>query len=63
MNRLASHTADLAKWGSQSNGLNETLLSQGMKRRIPTSRSVLLEKDSILLIVAYSKMNDEQYAL
>ena len=63
MNRLASHTADLAKWGSQSNDLNRNLLSKDMKRKVPTSRSVLLEKDSILLVVAYSKIHDEQYAM
>ena len=65
MNRLASHTSELAAWGSQSCDMNksteldlkEGLLSNDMKRRVPSSCSVLMEKDSLLLISAYSTMN------
>ena len=56
IDRLASHTEDLAKWGSRSAELKQAFLEENSKTKAPTGWSLLAEKDSILMIIVYSRM-------
>ena len=57
IDRLASHTEDLAKWGSRSAELKQAFLEENSKTKVPTGWSLLAEKDSILMIIAYSRLS------
>ena len=56
IDRLASHTEDLAKWGSRSAELKQAFLEENSKTKTPTGWSVLAEKDSVLMIITYSRL-------
>ena len=55
IDRLASHAEDLAKWGSRSAELKQAFLEENAKVKPPTGWSLLAEKDSVLMIIAYSR--------
>ena len=55
IDRLASHAEDLAKWGSRSAELKQAFLEENSKTKPPTGWSILAEKDSVLMIITYSK--------
>ena len=56
IDRLASHAEDLAKWGSRSAELKQAFLEENSKTKTPTGWSVLAEKDSVLMIITYSRL-------
>ena len=55
IDRLASHAEDLAKWGSRAAELKQAFLEENSKTKPPTGWSILAEKDSVLMIITYSK--------
>ena len=56
IDRLASHAEDLAKWGSRATELKQAFLEENSKTKPPTGWSLLTEKDSVLMIITYSRL-------